>query len=83
MMFFTCNRDSTSQQGYIIVVSDKLHLVIPMLYKSYMAKRVTLSLMVTELIAFSNIFDAAFTARKELKNLYPCLEVPIKLVTKS
>lgn len=80
---FAGTRDFTSQLGYIIFVSDKSGSVIPMLYKSYKARRVTRSVMGAEMIAFSDTFDAAFTLRKELEYLQSGTQIPIKLLTDS
>ena len=56
---FATNRDATSHIGYILFIADAERNVIPILFKSYKARRVTRSVIVAELVAFSDMFDAA------------------------
>lgn len=55
---FAGNRDFTSQVEYFIFGSDKSGVVVPMLYKSFKARRVTSSVIGADLISFSDMFDA-------------------------
>lgn len=78
---FATNCDFTSQLGYIIFVGDFTGKVSPAFFKSYKARRVTRSVMAAELIAFSDMFDAAFTLAEELRTMLPGSEIPLNLFT--
>lgn len=80
---FAGNRDFSSQLGYLIFLSDDSGSVCPVVFKSYKARRVTRSVMGAELIAFSDMFDAAFTLREELRALHPGSSIPLTLYTDS
>lgn len=49
---FAGNRDSTLQLGYIVFVGDSKNYVVPLLFKSYEARRLTRSVRGSEMIAF-------------------------------
>ena len=79
---FAANADMSSQLGYICLLGDrKSDNVIPIFYKSYKARRVTRSVMTAETIAFSDLFDCAFTLATELKRMLPGVRIPVKLFT--
>ena len=64
---FAGNRDLSSQLGYIILLVDKHNNCVPLMFKSYKARRVTRSAMAAEVIAFSDMADAAVTLSKEVE----------------
>ncbi len=79
---FANNRDLSSQLGYTIILSDEGGNDIPLTVKSYKARRVTLSVMASEVIAFGDMFDAAFTILAELKKIL-CKSIALRLLTDS
>lgn len=78
---FANNADLTSQLGYICFLGDASGSSIPVHFKSYKARRVTRSVMAAELIAFSDLFDAAYTLADELRQLLPKFPIPVRLFT--
>lgn len=80
---FSSNLDSTSQLGYLVFLADARGSASPIFFKSYKARRVTRSVIGAELIAFSDMFDAAFSLAEELRTIHPKLGVPVKLYTDS
>lgn len=57
--------------------------IVPLLFKSYQPRRVTRSVLEAELIVFSDMIDASFTLRNDLKHLYSNGTVPMQLLTDS
>lgn len=53
--------DFSSQLFYIILLSDSTDALISLMFQSYKSKHLYLSAMTAKLIAFSYLFDAAFT----------------------
>ena len=80
---FANNRDLSSQLGYVVFMVDDQNHAIPIVYKSYKARRVTRSVMAAELIAFSDLFDVSYTLSQELRLLHPTAAVPVHLFTDS
>ena len=78
---FASNLDSTSQLGYICLLADNTGNVIPIQFKSYKARRVTRSVVGAELMAFSDMSDAAYTLAAELRELQPNHRILVKLFT--
>ena len=66
---FASNLDSTSQLGYLCLLKDNARNVITIQFKSYKARRVTRSVIGAEFMAFSDMFDAAYTLAAELREL--------------
>lgn len=54
---FANKADLSSQLGHIVFVGDATGAVIPISFKSYKSRRVTLSAMAGEVISFSDLFD--------------------------
>lgn len=80
---FARNRDLTFQLGYIVSVGDSKNYVVPLLFKSYKARKVNRSVKGAEMIVFCNMFDAALALRNELKFLHPGSEISLNLLTDS
>ena len=80
---FANNRDLTSQLGFIIFLSDTNDRVIPLLFKSYKARRVTRSVLAAELIAFVDMFDQAFALASDLGTFTSKRKLPITFLTDS
>lgn len=55
--------------------------IVTILIKYYEARRVTQSVTGAELIAFSDMFYAAFTLREELEVLHLCQVIALQLST--
>ena len=66
---FSNNMDLSSQLGFIIFLQDNTNAIIPQVFKSYKAKRLCRSAMAAEVIAFSDLFDSAYTLKRELSIL--------------
>lgn len=79
---FANNHDFSTQLGYILFLADDSSSVVPILFKSYKARRVTRSAMSGEVIAFSDLFDAAAALAAELKNILN-QTIPVQLLTDS
>lgn len=79
---FANNNDFTSQLGYIVFIADKHDNAIPLIFKSYKAKRITRSAMSAEVIAFSDMSDTAITLGQEIEILVN-QKVPVQLLTDS
>ena len=79
---FANNEDLSSQLGYIIFLGDQHDNVVPICFKSYKARRLTRSAMSGEVIAFSDLFDAAVTLSQKLRLLLH-KDVPVQLLTDS
>lgn len=80
---FANNYDQTTQLGYILFVRDGKHSSVPILFKSYKARRVVRSVLAGERIAFSDMFDEAHALVTELRRLLPHLNIPLTLLTDS
>ena len=80
---FAGNHDSSSHLGYLVFIADANDNVIPIYFKLYKVRRVTRSVMDVELIAFSDMFDAAYTLAEELRQVIPAAAVPLHLFTDS
>lgn len=77
---FANNSDLSSQLGFIVFIGDDTDNVITLIFRSYKARRICRSAMASELISFSNIFDAAFTTTSELATLTN-RQPPLRLFT--
>lgn len=66
---FANNHDQSSQLGYIIFLGDRSGAVVPLLFRSYNARRITRSAMSGEIIAFSNMFDFAIAIIQDLAKM--------------
>lgn len=75
-------RDLITQLGYIIFVVDGNHRSLPLVFKSYKARRVFRSAMDGEFTAFSDIFDQAGTLADEFRTILN-REVLLHLLTDS
>ena len=67
---FAKNHDSSTLLGHIIFLADNYSKALATNFKSYKSKRVIRSPMAGEVIAFSDMFDAAATLASELSHLY-------------
>ena len=80
---FANNRDLTSQLGFLLFLTDETDSVIPLIFKSYKARRVTRSVLAAELIAFVDLFHQAFAMASDVGK-FPCQKkLPITLLTDS
>jgi len=79
---FASNRDLSSQLGYIILLMDKSHNAIPIHFRSYKSRRKARSAMTAEVLAFSDMVDAATTLSLEMKELI-ARRPPVQLLTDS
>ena len=80
---FAGNMDFTSQLGYICFLADEKDAAVPIIFKSYKARRVTRSVMSAEVISFSDMFDVCYKLAHDLKSMLQNREVPIQLYTDS
>ena len=74
--------DLSSQIGRIILLMDDTNRVIPISFKSYKSRRVERSVLSAEVIAFSNLFDDAYTIRSQTENAIG-RAIPMHLLTDS
>ena len=64
---FAGNYDLSSKLGFIVVLADAKNECVPIAFNSYKARRVTRSAMTAEVIAFSDMVNAAITLARELE----------------
>lgn len=79
---FANNRNLYSQLGHICFLRDKSGAVAPIYFESYMARRVTRSVMFGEVIAFSDLFDVSVTCAEEI-GVMLSRNTPVQLLTES
>ena len=60
---FANNPDLTSQLGRTILLMDNSKSAVPVSFKSYKSRRVTRSVLSTEVIEFGDLFDDAYALR--------------------
>ena len=65
---FASNSDLSSQLGRIVLLIDGSGAAAIVSFKSYKSRRVTRSVLSAEVIAFADLFDDAFTIRKQLEH---------------
>ena len=80
---FAGNADFTSQLGYICFLSDATGFAVPIMFRSYKARRVTRSVMAAEVISFSDMFDVCFTLAQEIRRMMKGAEIAVQLYTDS
>ena len=64
---FANNADSSSQLGYIILLTYATNKAVGVSYKSYKVKRIARSVLSAEVIAFADFSDNAIAIRKQLE----------------
>lgn len=69
--------DFFPQLGYIILLTDDQEKSSPLIFESYKTRLVTGSIMASELISFSDLFDAYFITWTTL--FHGGTKVPIQL----
>ena len=74
--------DLSSQLGRIVLVVDAAANVAILSFKSYKSRRVTGSVIAAEVIAFADLFEYAFTLRKQLEKALN-RPLPMHLMTDS
>eukprot|EP00171_Calliarthron_tuberculosum_P011584 IDg11584t1 len=79
---FASNGDLSPQLGHITLLRGASGSTIPFALKSYKAGRVTRSVLAAEVIAFSDMFDVAFTICAELEYIIGC-DILLQLLTDS
>ena len=79
---FDNNIDFTSQLGRIVLFADAISNAAPVSFKSYKSRRVTRSVLASEVIAFADLFDEAFTLSSQLEQALK-RHMPIHLLTDS
>lgn len=79
---FANNYDLSSQLGYIIFLGNRSDTVVPLVFRSYKARRISHSAMSGEVIAFSDMFDYAIAISKDIAKLLG-RTIPIQLLTDS
>ena len=76
------NEDKSSQLGYFIFLSDKSKYCQPIFWSSYKSKRVTRSVLGSEVMAFADAFDMAYTIKYDLQIMLNKI-IPISMLTDS
>ena len=79
---FATNEDKSSQLGYIIFLVDALGNCQPVHWSSHKAKRVTRSVLGSEVLAFSDAFDMSYAIKHDLQALLN-QEIPLVMMTDS
>ena len=79
---FVNSHDLSTQQGHICFLADKHVNVVPIDFKSYKSRRVVRSVMVGEVIAFSDLSDRAATLAAEVGDILD-RKIPVQHLTDS
>ena len=79
---FATNDDLSSQQGYIILLTDNSGRAHVLDYSSKKSKRVVRSIMGGEVYAFADGFDRSFVIRKDLEKMLN-IKIPLHCYTDS
>lgn len=66
---FANNADSSTQLGYVILLTDRTKRANWLHYASYKSKRIVRSVLGGETYAFADGFDFAFTLRHDIENI--------------
>lgn len=66
---YASNDDKSSQLGYFIFLSDDSKNCQPLYWNSYKSKRVTRSVLGSEVMAFADAFDMAYTIKYDLQHI--------------
>lgn len=77
---YATNKDKTSQLGYFIFLMDKHHRCHPIYWVSYKSKRSTRSVLGSEVMAFADAFDMAYTLKFDLQKILG-KELPLRMLT--
>ena len=79
---FANNADLSSQLGRTVHLTDDNHNAIPVSFESYKSRRVALSVLFAEVIAFADLFDDAPTIRNQLVFVLR-KQIPVHILTDS
>lgn len=79
---FSDNADLSSQLGYIIFLADKSNNCQPLIWSSHKSKRVTRSVLGSEVMAFADGFDMAYSLKHDLQLILK-KEMPLVMLTDS
>ncbi|KHJ31689.1 hypothetical protein EV44_g3301 [Erysiphe necator] len=79
---FANNKDFSSQIGFVVVLKDKENRANILHLSSTKCKRVTRSVLATELYALVNRFDSATTIKSTLERIL-CMQLPLIICTDS
>ena len=79
---FSTNEDQSSQLGYVIFLADGENRCSPLHWSSHKAKRVTRSVLGSEVLVFSDAFDMFYAINHDLQSLLK-QEVPLVMITDS
>ena len=79
---FATNADGSSQLGYIIFLVDGSGKCQPISWSSHKAKRVTRSVLGSEVLALADAFDMAYALKHDIQALLS-KEIPLVLITDS
>lgn len=66
---FATNEDKSSQLGYFIFLADKDNKCQPIYWTSYKSKRVTRSVLGSEVMAFADAFDMSFAITHDIQTM--------------
>lgn len=79
---FANNKDLKSQLGYLILLTGKYNRCNILQYSSYKSRRVARSVLGSEVYAFEDEFDFAFSLNHDLEKVTG-LHIPIQMLTDS
>ena len=79
---FADNNDTSSQLGYIMFLVDKYDYCQPLMWFSHKSKRVTKSVLGSEMMAFADGFDFSFSLKHDLQKILN-QDVPLIMLTDS
>ena len=79
---FGNNFNSSSQLGYIMFLADCRNRCQPISWSSYKSKRVTRSVLRSEVMSFAEGFDVAYSLKHDLENIL-LKQIPLVMLTDS
>ena len=79
---FCNNQDGSSQLGYIILLKDKENKCQPLYWSSHKSRRSSRSVLGSEVMAFADAFDMAFTIKYDMQMIMKQY-IPLNMYTDS
>lgn len=79
---FGNNADFSSQLGYMIFLADKFNTCQPLMWSSHKSKRATRSVLGSEVMAFADGFDVAYSLKYDLEHMMQ-QKIPLVMLTDS
>jgi hypothetical protein len=63
------NFEGSSQLGYVIILADSSGKCQPIVWSSLKSRRVTMSVLESETMAFADVFDAEYSLKHDMQTI--------------